>query len=63
MRTTLMATILLAATVAGCSTAAPPRQSKERVVVDTDKMVAVDKAARETGVTVHWVNPPVKRVR
>lgn len=63
MRTTLIAAVLLAASVAGCASAPQPRQSKERVVLDTDKIAAIDKLARATGVDVHWINPPRKRVR
>lgn len=63
MRTTHIAAIVLAVTAAGCSSASRPRQSNERVVIDTDKVAAVEKTARETGVDVTWVNPPRKRVR
>lgn len=38
-------------------------RSAERVVVDHDRVNRVDRAARSSGVEVHWVNPPKRRVR
>jgi hypothetical protein len=73
MRASLIVTLFLTAALsAGCAatgassrfpSASAPHQPKERVVVDSDKMAAVDRAARQTGIAVHWVNPPVKRIR
>jgi hypothetical protein len=73
MRATLIVTLFLTAALsAGCAitgasgasaSANAQRQPKEHIVVDTEKMAAVDRAARQTGIAVHWVNPPVKRTR
>jgi len=36
--------------------------TESRTVLNTRYMEEVEKLARQQGVRVHWVNPPVKRV-
>ena len=47
----------------GCSTMHDQSSmSQVRSVDDQDYVARVDRAARDRGVTVRWVNPPQKRV-
>jgi hypothetical protein len=37
-------------------------QKGERVVTDTEYVMVVEDIARRRGVSVHWLNPPMKRI-
>lgn len=64
---TLLVLCASASTLAGCATApdqamryVPPR-SVASISQDRDFMQRVDAAARQRGIDVVWINPPVKR--
>ena len=69
LRTALIATspVLLAACassggMASAPMASPSYQVGEQVVMDVQYVGAVEQTARRRGVSVHWVNPPQKRI-
>lgn len=51
----LLALIVLAATLAGCSTTPEPRSP---TVVDGAHVGSVERAAERVGTDVIWINPP-----
>ncbi len=52
-------TIGVVGLMAGCSTM--PSGGSDRVAeIDMQKVAAINAAAKQTGVTVLWVNPPTK---
>lgn len=67
LRSGLLAALVVSATA--CATTAgpaarahPPAPPPGSAVVDAEYVATVDYIARRRGVTVRWVNPPMKRV-
>lgn len=62
-QTLVLGAVLVALTLlSGCASSGSSRYSAERkFVVDQVYMDAVDRASRQSGVRVTWVNPPTKR--
>lgn len=50
--------VLAVTLIGGCSIAQP----KQKLVKDSTYISQVEAVARQRGVEVHWVNPPVQRV-
>ncbi len=61
MKKAMLPVIAAAVLLAGCATAPPDLQ--ERVVVDQQKIDLVESWARAKGVTVLWMNTPMRTVR
>lgn len=61
MKKAMLPAVATAALLAGCATAPPDPQ--ERVVVDQQKIDLVESWARAKGVTVLWMNAPMRTVR
>lgn len=46
--------------VAGCSTMPSSGSNRAAAGIDMQKVAAINAAAKQSGVTVLWVNPPTK---
>ncbi|SDB36227.1 hypothetical protein SAMN02927930_01369 [Pseudidiomarina indica] len=53
--------LLLCAAAIGCSSTSTPTTSS-KLVVDHDRVEAIERVATVTDVEVYWINPPKKRV-
>jgi hypothetical protein len=61
MKKFILSGVVMVLAVAGCATAPP--DPNERVVVDQQKIDLVEAWARAKGVTVLWMNTPMRTVR
>lgn len=60
-RAKFLAALLVAGLAAGCASQPATVGAYGDPWVDRDRVAAVEREARRTGVEVRWVNPPTRR--